>query len=335
MRCICARWPSSATVDGIGHRAGDRHHRTRSGAPGHHRRDIGGVQRHRRVVMRAGIGGQRAPIRHRLLPRLALRRVLAALDVGERRLVRRDQPGPRAGLDRHVGHRHAPGHVERADRLAGVFDHVPGAAGGADLADDRQHDVLAPSSRSPACRRPGSPCSSPAAAAASASPSRARPRRCRCRTPARPSRHASRCASRRRRSSCPAATDAEFRADDVHDALPHIEDRDVRHAELDDVLLQRLDLDAAVLFLDVGRRARADGRDVVVGDRDGQIGPAQLAARPGAGPRRPAGWSPRAAGGGRCRECRSRPGASPRRGCPRSCRTACAASRRTWRLSPV
>ena len=72
--------------------------------------------------------------------------------------------------------------------------------------------------------------------------------------------------------------EAEFRADDVHDALPHIEDRDVRHAELDDVLLQRLDLDAAVLFLDVGRRARADGRDVVVGDRDRQVRPAQLAA---------------------------------------------------------
>ena len=47
---------------------------------------------------------------------------------------------------------------------------------------------------------------------------------------------------------------AKLRPDDVHDALPHIEDRDIRHPELDDVLLQRLHLDAAVLFLDVGRR---------------------------------------------------------------------------------
>ena len=32
---------------------------------------------------------------------------------------------------------------ERADRVAGVFQHIAGAAGGADLADDRQDDVLA------------------------------------------------------------------------------------------------------------------------------------------------------------------------------------------------
>ena len=83
---------------------------------------------------------------------------------------------------------------------------------------------------------------------------------------------------------------AQFRPDDVDDALPHIQDRDVGHAELDDVLLQRLHLDAAVLFLDVGRDAGADGRDVVVGDSDGQVRAAQLAAGQCAVPRRPAGW---------------------------------------------
>ena len=118
---------------------------------------------------------------------------------------------------------------------------------------------------------------------------------------------------------------AEFRPDDVHDALPHIQDRDVRHAELDDVLLQRLHLDAAVFFLDVGRRARADGRDVVVRHRDGQSGRRSL---------RPARRKPleRLRAGdlmqqmpvdvedaGAVRE------ASPRRGCPRSCRTGCVA----------
>ena len=76
----------------------------------------------------------------------------------------------------------------------------------------------------------------------------------------------------------PGRRQAQFRPDDVHDALPHIQDRDVGHAELDDVLLQRLHLDAAVLFLDVGRNARADGRDIVVGDGDGQVRTAQLAA---------------------------------------------------------
>ena len=43
--------------------------------------------------------------------------------------------------------------------------------------------------------------------------------------------------------------------------------------------------------------------------------------RPCAGPRTPAGWSPHARGGGRCRGCRCRPAAARRRGCPRSCRT--------------
>ena len=76
----------------------------------------------------------------------------------------------------------------------------------------------------------------------------------------------------------PGRLTAQFRADDVDDALAYIEDRDVRHAEFDDVLLQGLDLDAAVLLLDAGGRAVADGRDVMVGDGDGQVGATQLAA---------------------------------------------------------
>ncbi len=56
--------------------------------------------------------------------------------------------------------------------------------------------------------------------------------------------------------------------------------------------------------------------------------------RPSAAPRTPAGWSLRAADGGRCRGCTSRPGAARRRGCPRSCRTACAACWRTC-VSPA
>ena len=42
-----------------------------------------------------------------------LRRVGAALEVGERGVVGRDQPGPGAGLDRHVADRHAALHRER------------------------------------------------------------------------------------------------------------------------------------------------------------------------------------------------------------------------------
>ncbi len=39
-------------------------------------------------------------------------------------------------------HGHARFHVERADRAAGVLDHVAGAATGADLGDHGQDDVL-------------------------------------------------------------------------------------------------------------------------------------------------------------------------------------------------
>ena len=48
----------------------------------------------------------------------------------------------RAGLDRHVADRHAAFHRQIADRFAGVFDHIAGAAGGADFADDGENDVL-------------------------------------------------------------------------------------------------------------------------------------------------------------------------------------------------
>ena len=61
----------------------------------------------------------------------------------ERFFIRRDQAGAGAALDRHVADRHAAFHRERTDRLAGIFQHIAGAAGGADLADDRQDDVLA------------------------------------------------------------------------------------------------------------------------------------------------------------------------------------------------
>ena len=72
----------------------------------------------------------------------AFRRARAALDVVEGLRVGRDQAGAGAALDRHVADGHAPFHGERADRLAGIFDDMAGAAGGADLADDGEDDVL-------------------------------------------------------------------------------------------------------------------------------------------------------------------------------------------------
>ena len=73
---------------------------------------------------------------------VARRRVLAALQVLERGLVGSDQARLRSGLDRHVAHRHAALHRQRPDGRTPVLDDVADAAARADLAEDREDDVL-------------------------------------------------------------------------------------------------------------------------------------------------------------------------------------------------
>ena len=124
------------------HVAGHRGDLLRAGAPGHDRRQLRRVEFDLAVEVRAVIGRQRLPIAPRVVPQLALRRLGPILDVRVGLLVRRDEAGLGAGLDRHVADRHAAFHRERADRFAGVFDRVAGAARGADLADDGEDDVL-------------------------------------------------------------------------------------------------------------------------------------------------------------------------------------------------
>ena len=70
--------------------------------------------------------------------------------------------------------------------------------------------------------------------------------------------------------------DALFRADDVHDALARIGHGDIGHAERGDVVLQRVDLQPAFRLGDA--LAAVLGRHVMVGDGDGRIDPAHLAA---------------------------------------------------------
>ena len=129
-------------VLGVRDDAGDRQHVLRAGAPGDDRGDRLGVEGHLAVQPRALVGEERPPVRLGQLPGAGLRRVRAALDVVEGRLVGGDQAGAGAALDRHVADRHAAFHRQRADRLAAVFDDMAGAAGGAGLADDREGDVL-------------------------------------------------------------------------------------------------------------------------------------------------------------------------------------------------
>ena len=92
--------------------------------------------------MRAVVGAQRLPVAHRVVPGLALRRLRTVLQERVGLLVGRDEAGLGAALDRHVADRHAAFHRQRADRLAGIFQRIAGAAGGADLADDGEDDVL-------------------------------------------------------------------------------------------------------------------------------------------------------------------------------------------------
>ena len=65
-----------------------------------------------------------------------------AFQIGKRGFVWRHHAGARAAFNRHVADRHAAFHGEAANRLAAEFDHMAVAAGDADLADDGQNDVL-------------------------------------------------------------------------------------------------------------------------------------------------------------------------------------------------
>ena len=66
----------------------------------------------------------------------------ATLEVGERRVVGRDQARLRARFDRHVAHRHPALHRQGADGVTAVLGDVADAAAGADAAEDGEDDVL-------------------------------------------------------------------------------------------------------------------------------------------------------------------------------------------------
>ncbi len=93
---------------------------------------------------------------------------------------------------------------------------------------------------------------------------------------------------------------ALLRPDDVDDALAHVVDAEVGHAELFDVLVAA-PRPAAIESGSGQRLVAVHGRHVVVDGREREVGPAHLAARSAAAPRTPAARSPRAPGAGRCK----------------------------------
>ena len=126
----------------VWHGGVDRDDHLRRGAPGHLRFDFCRIQMHLGVELRIGIALQVAPGLDRTLPHLALGGEGTALEILDGLLIHRHHAGTGAGLDGHVADGHASFDGEVANRLTTEFDSIAGTAGSADLADDRQHDIL-------------------------------------------------------------------------------------------------------------------------------------------------------------------------------------------------
>ena len=228
-----------------------------------------------------------------------------------RRVVDRDHAGARAGLDRHVADRHAAFHRQRADRWAGELDRVAGAAGGADPADDGQHDVLGGDAARQARRRPstsmffiffatrrlrGQHVLDLGGADAEAPGSANAPWVLVCESPQ---------TTVMPGSVAPCSGPITWTMPWRRSLMSKYGD-----AELARVGVERLDLQPRDRIGDAAA-TRVGGRHVVVGRGHDWRRRATACARPAAGPRRPAGWSLRAPGGGRCR---AAPCRRPRRG---------------------
>ena len=206
-----------------------------------------------------------------------------AVEVFEGRVVRGDQPGPRAALDAHVADGHPLLHGQTADRLAGVFEDVAGPAADPDPGDQRQDDVLGtdPGDEAPVDadlvglrvaleERLGG---EDHLDLARPDPERQRPER--------PVRRGVRVAADDRH---PGLGQSELRSDDVDDALSRVTDAVERDPELRAVGLELIDLGESHL-VDEGQAA-IRRRDRVVRGRDGLAGAAHAdaaGAQPGEG----------------------------------------------------
>ena len=218
---------------------------------------------------------RRLPVLDRGVPVGALRRLLAALDVVEGRLVGGDQAGLGAPLDRHVADGHPGLHRELLDGLAAVLDDVALPAARARVGDEREHQVLGGHA---AGRLPlivtaivlGLACISVCVASTCSTSDGADAERDR--------------AERAVRAGVAVAADdrhaglgqAELRADHVHDALLDVAERVQADAELLGVATQRLDLGAGDGVGD--RLVPVERGDVVVLGGEGEVGAAHGAA---------------------------------------------------------
>ena len=123
---ICAQWQALARV----------------GAPGDKWGQLGSIDFHDRIKMRALIGRKGLPIGHGGFPVLALWGKLAVTHILKSGLVRSDHSRTRARLDRHIADGHPRFHRHVANRLAAILNDVALAAAGTNLGNDGQNQVL-------------------------------------------------------------------------------------------------------------------------------------------------------------------------------------------------
>ncbi|GKT69967.1 lysine-specific demethylase 8 [Colletotrichum tofieldiae] len=129
---------------GVGDAAGDGDDILGAGAPGDGGDDVLGVDEDVDVVLGVGVGLQGLPVLDGAVPlvRVVLGGQGAVLEVLEGDLVGGDHAGSRATLDGHVADGHAGLHAEAADDGTAELDNGTRTAGGADLANGVQDNVL-------------------------------------------------------------------------------------------------------------------------------------------------------------------------------------------------
>ncbi len=228
--------------------------------------------------MRAFVGEQGFPPGQSGLPLGPFRGVGAPFYIVIGRLVRGNQTRACAAFDRHVADRHAAFHRQIADRFAAIFDDVTGAASGAGFADHRHGDVFRGHAR--------------LQLAGDFHLHVLRfllDQRLRCQNMfdlGRADAMRQRAERAVGRGMAVAANDghagqgpALFRANDVHDALTHVRDGIIMHAEFARIFVQRLHLNAA-FFGHLHRVvAPCGGRHVVVRHGNGLVRCVDLAPR--------------------------------------------------------
>jgi len=129
-------------IVGAGYRGRDRQHVFGAGAPGDNRLNVFALERNNQVKRGTFIGEQRLPIFNCLLVLTRFRGVRTAFDILKRGLVRRDQTSAGAAFDGHVADGHTTFHRQIADRFATILDDIAGTATSAGLANHRHGDVF-------------------------------------------------------------------------------------------------------------------------------------------------------------------------------------------------